>query len=77
MRISKKSNIAEKCKRGDPLGFFTIQFVAKYQKNVGDSLETLRKKPHNAKKIERADPLVSFGFECYVKKENMKGDLLH
>ena len=66
------SHSAEKCKRGDPLGFINIYFVAKYQKNSkGGSFETLknfRKKSHNAEKIERWDPLVSSGFVGYVKK---------
>ena len=70
-------------KRGDPLGFINIHFVAKYQKTRrGDSFETLinfrkifRTVP---KKIERGDPLVSSGFVGYVKKVKMKGGtLLH
>ena len=71
---------AEKCKRGDPLGFINIYSVAKYQKTrKGDSFETLknfRKKVAQCrKKIERGDPLVSSGFVGYVKKvKNEKGD---
>ena len=77
------SHSAEKCKRGDPLGFINIYSVAKYQKTrKGDSFETLkkfRKKSHNAEKnIERGDPLVSSGFVDYVKKvKNERGTLLH
>ena len=52
--FQKMSHSAEKCKRGNPLGFINIYFVAKYQKTrKGDSFETLknlRKKPHNAEK---------------------------
>ena len=35
MKIEKfeQSHGAGKCKKGDPLGFFSIHFVAKYQKN--------------------------------------------
>ena len=34
------SHSAEKCKRGDPLGFINIYSVAKYQKTrKGDSLD--------------------------------------
>ena len=29
----KKRKVFENCKRGDPLGFLKIQFVAKYQNN--------------------------------------------
>ena len=37
------SHSAEKCKRGDPLGFINIYSVAKYQKTrKGDSFETLK-----------------------------------
>ena len=67
-------------KRGDPLGFINIHFVAKYQKTRrGDYFETLknfRKKFRTVpKKIERGDPLVSSGFVGYVKKvKNERGD---
>ena len=66
------SHSAEKCKRGDPLGFINIYSVAKHQKTrKGDSFETLknfRKKVTQCrKKIERGDPLVSSGFVGYVK----------
>ena len=65
------SHSAEKCKRGDPLGFSNIYSVAEYQKTrKGDSLETLKnfRKSHTMpKKIERGDPLVSSGFVGYVK----------
>ena len=52
--FQKMSHSAEKCKRGDPLGFINIYSVAKYQKTrKRDSFETLkkfRKKSHNAEK---------------------------
>ena len=74
------SHSAEKCKRGDPLGFIDIYSVAKYQKTrKGDSFETLknfRKKSHNAEK--NRGPLVSSGFVGYVRKvKNERGTLLH
>ena len=72
------SHSAEKCKRGDPLGFINIYSVAKYQKTrKWDSFETLknfRKTSHNAEK-SKGDPLVSSGFVGYVKKvKNERGD---
>ena len=59
--FQKMSHSAEKCKRGDPLGFINIYSVAKYQKTrKGDSFETLknfRKKVAQCrKKIERGGP---------------------
>ena len=71
------SHSAEKCKRGDTLGFINIHSVAKYQKTrKEDSFETLknfRKKVAQCrKKIER-DPLVSSGFVGYVKILKKKG----
>ena len=64
------SHSAEKCKRGDPLGFINIYSVTKYQKTrKGDSFETLknfRKKSHNAEK--KSNLLVSSGFVRYSKK---------
>ena len=70
------SHSAEKCKRGDPLGFINIYSVAKYQKTrKGDSFETLknfRKKSHNAEKQSKL--LVSSGFVGYGKKvKNERG----
>ena len=54
------SHSAEKCKRGDPLGFINIYSVAKYQETrKGDSFETLknfRKKSHNAEKKSKGGP---------------------
>ena len=41
--FQKMSHSAEKCKRGDPLGFINIYSVAKYQKTrKGESFETLK-----------------------------------
>ena len=55
------SDSAEKCKRGDPLGFINIYSVAKYQKTRnGDSFETFknfRKKSHNAEKKSKGGTL--------------------
>ena len=72
------SHSAEKCKRGDSLGFINIYTVAKYQKTrKGDSFETLknfRKKVAQCRKKHRkGDPLVSSGFVGYVKIVKMKG----
>ena len=66
------SHSAEKCKRGDPLGFINIYSVAKYQKTrKGDSFDTLKKFLKKVaqcrKKIKRGDPLVSSGFVGYGK----------
>ena len=70
--FQKKSHSAEKCKRGDPLGFINLHSVAKYQKTrKGDSFETLK---IFRKKIERGDPLVSSGFVGYVKKVKNESD---
>ena len=69
-------------KRGDPLGFINILYVAKYQKiRRGDSFEKLKifgKKIRTVpKKNERGDPLESSGFVGYVKKvRNERGDPL-
>ena len=55
MRIPKKSLIAKKFKRGDPLGFLKLQFAAKYQnklergpfgdKKISKKSRTVPKKP--------------------------------
>ena len=75
--FQKMSHSAEKCKRGDPLGFINIYSVAKYQKTrKGDSFETLknfRKKSQNAGK--KSNLLVLSGFVGYGKKvKNERGD---
>ena len=75
------SHSAEKCKKGDSLGFMNIYSVAKYQKTrKGDSFETVknfRKSRTMPEKIERGDPLVSSRFVGYVKKvKNERGTLL-
>ena len=72
------SHSAEKCKRGDPLGFINIYSVAKYQKTPkGDSYKTFkkfRKKSPNAEK--KSNLLVSSVFVGYGKKvKNESGDL--
>ena len=64
LESQKMSHSAEKCKKGDPLGFINTYSVAKYQKTrKGDSFETLnffRKKSHNAEKNRKAIDLVRF-----------------
>ena len=71
---------AEKCERGDPLGFINIHQVAKYQKTRRGLFWDIEKnsaKSHTVpKKIERVDPLVSSGFVGYLKKvKNERGTL--
>ena len=39
----EKSHNVENCKRGDPLGFLKIQFVAKYQKIEGGPFGDIKK----------------------------------
>ena len=79
----KMSHSAEKCKRGDPLGFINKYSVAKHQKTrKGDSFEKLksfRKKSHNAEtKIEWGTLLSRPVFVGYIKKvKNERGTLSH
>ena len=48
--VSGKSHGAEKCKRGDPLGFFEHPFCCKISKKLmGDPLERLKKFGKNEK----------------------------
>ena len=61
------SHSAEKCKRGDPLGFSNIYSVAKYQKTrKGDSFETLknfRKKSRTmSKRNQKGGPFILVRF---------------
>ena len=73
------SHSAEKCKRGDPLGFINIHSVAKYQKTRrGDPFETIkkfRKKSRTVqKKIQREDPFGTSGFVGFLEKvKNERG----
>ena len=71
------SDSAEKCKRGDPLGFINIHSVAKYRKirrgNLSRDLKIFGKSRTVPKKIERGDLLVSSGFVGYLKKVNKTG----
>ena len=75
------SHSAEKCERGDPLGFINIYSVAKYQKNskgglfwyIKKFLKKSRTMPR--KKSKGGDPLVSSGFVGYGKiVKNERGD---
>ena len=69
--------MSKKTERGDPLGFFNIQSVAKHQKKCrGDPLgKKISKKKFRKKclavpkKIERGDSLVSPGLVCYAEKQ--------
>ena len=61
--FQKNLHSAEKCKRGDPLGFINIYSAAKYQKTrKGDSFETkiFRKTSHNAEKNQKSPPFEFF-----------------
>ena len=64
------SHSAEKCNRGEPLGFTNIHSVTKYQTTRrGDPFETLknfRKNLHSAEKNPKGDSLVSSDFVGYV-----------
>ena len=71
------SHSAEKCKKGEPLGFINIYSVAKYQKTrKGDSFETLKKfSKQVAQCRKKSNLLVSSGFVGYGKKvKNERGD---
>ena len=61
--FQKMSHSAEKCKRGDPLGYIKIYSVANYQKtrkeNSFQTLKNFRKKSHNAEE-NRPFSLVRF-----------------
>ena len=50
----EQSHSAEKSERGDPLGFSSIYYVPKYQKNEGGPFGTIKKfskkKSHSAEK---------------------------
>ena len=55
--------------KGTPLGFFSIHFVAKYQKKPLETLKNFRKKVAQCwEKYRKGGPLVSPGFVGYVKK---------
>ena len=41
--IFEQCHSAEKCKRGDPLQFFDIHYVAKYQTNEGGPFDAIQK----------------------------------
>ena len=63
-------------KRGDPLGFINILFVAKYQKiRRGDSFEKLKifekKNSHSAEKKLKGGTLWSLRF-CRLRKKGKK-----
>ena len=59
----KKSARPGMLKAKNPLGFFNIHSVAKYQKKLEDHLETLkifRKKSHNAERKSKGDRKVLY-----------------
>ena len=61
-----QSHSAEKCKSGDPLGFFDIHYVVKYRnKRRGDLLAESKKKSHSAEKnpSEKHQREGSYAFE--------------
>ena len=61
-KFEKKSHNAEKTERGDPLGFFNIRSVGKFQKIEGGTLWGifLKKKSHRAEKKLKGGTLWSF-----------------
>ena len=64
-KMKKKSQCRKKLKRGDPVGFFNIQSVGKYQKIEGGSFDEKRfseKKSHRAENILREYPLTPLNF---------------
>ena len=75
--FQKMSHSAEKCKRGDPLGFINIYSVAKYQKTrKGDSFETLKIFEKSSTMPKKSNHLVSSGFVGYGKKvKNERGKM--
>ena len=74
---------AQNCKRGDLLGFVTLQLIAKYEKNEGWTLGRFLKKPekiqneifeqcHSAEKCKRRDPLGFLDIHCVAKYRNKR-----
>ena len=59
--------------KGDPLGFFNIQSVAKHQKIEGEKFLFSEKKSRNAGKIERGDPLRFFNIHSVAKQPKNEG----
>ena len=69
--FEKKSHNAEKTERGDPLGFFNIRSVGKFQKKwkggpFGENFFS-KKKSHRAENTLREYPLVPLSFLDDVK----------
>ena len=53
-KIEKSPTMPKETARGDPLGFFNIHSVGKYQKTEGGPFgDFFEKKSHRAKKTER------------------------
>ena len=61
----KSLSIPKKTERGDPLGFFNIHFVGKYQKMKGGPFG--EKKSHRAENTLREYPLAPLNFLDDVK----------
>ena len=61
---------SHKNEKGDPLGFFNIHAVAKFQKKLkGEPLGIFFEKSRTMpKKLKGADPLVWPGIVCYAEK---------
>ena len=71
LKILKKSHNAEKTERGDPLGFFNIHSVGKYQKIEGGFFGGnffFKKKSHRAENTPREYPLAPLSFLDDVKR---------
>ena len=76
--FQKKSHSAEKCRRGDPLGFINIHSVAKYEKTRrGDPFGTIkifRKKVAQCRKKTKGGPFRHVRFCRFPwTSEKMKG----
>ena len=68
LKFFLKSLTAPKIERGDPLGFFYTQSVAKPKKNEGGTLwgNFFSGKKSQCRKKLKGDPLVSSGIVCYA-----------
>ena len=63
----EKSHNVENCKRGNPLGFLKIQFVAKYQKIEGGPFGDIKKLSKKKRKMIILNSL--------IMTKNVEGDL--
>ena len=72
----KKVSQCRKTKRGDPLGFFNIHFVAKHQTIEGGKVLFSENNLTLPKKTERGNPLGFFNIHSVAKQQKkLKGAL--